>query len=84
LKVVIVYDISDTLLRDKLAKELFLYGFRVQKSVFEANINKYQLKKLKMLANRYSTDEDKVAIYSYTDVTRYGDLEIIKNNDLIF
>jgi len=84
LNVVVVYDISNTILRNKLAKELFLYGFRVQKSVFEADLNKIELKKLKLMASCYSNDTDKVSIYTYTKVLRYGTVEIIEQNSLIF
>jgi len=43
----ISYDISSTKARNKVVKLLESYGFRVQKSVFEVQLNKRQYKILK-------------------------------------
>ncbi len=43
----ISYDISSTKARNKVVKLLESYGFRVQKSVFEVQLNKRQYKLLK-------------------------------------
>jgi CRISPR-associated protein Cas2 len=47
MKIVICYDISDTKRRNEVAKILEGHGYRVQYSVFECELNKEQLKRLK-------------------------------------
>ncbi len=59
----IIYDIVDNKKRLKLTKLLLGYGFRIQKSAFEAVISK---KKYKELLNRfpmYATPEDSIRVY---------------------
>lgn len=61
--VLIIYDIADNKRRLKLAKLLLGYGFRIQKSAFEAVIAK---KKYKELLNRlpaYASSEDSIRVY---------------------
>jgi len=53
LKVVIIYDISDDKSRYKLAKNLLRYGIRTQQSVFEADINKNELKEIEKIIDKY-------------------------------
>ena len=83
-KIVIIYDISDDILRTKFAKELMKYAVRVQFSVFEAEVNKKEYSAIENLARKYSKNDDKVAIYETLDVIRYGDIEYIENYELIF
>jgi CRISPR-associated endonuclease Cas2 len=84
MNVVIVYDIKSDRLRTKLAKELFLYGIRTQYSVFEADVNKFELKKLYKIVERYSIDDDRVAIYEiHSDIKRFGKAQYIDEYDLI-
>ena len=81
----IVYDISDDKLRNKLAKELFRYGIRTQLSVFEAEADKNELKKIELLAKKYSEGKDKVSVYEISqEIKRFGDIKFIDSNDLIF
>jgi len=84
LKVVVVYDISSDKLRNKFAKELFRYGLRVQYSVFEAEVTKKEFKKLEDLAYKYSNEDDKVSIYEFLDIQRFGSVELLNSSDLIF
>ena len=46
IKIVVVFDISSDKNRTNIAKELFRYGLRTQKSVFEAEVNKNELQNL--------------------------------------
>ena len=82
--VAIIYDIKNNTKRTKLANELFRYGIRVQKSVFEADITKKEYSKLQDIAYKYSDDEDKVSIYEILSTKRFGDIEYIENFDLIY
>jgi CRISPR-associated endonuclease Cas2 len=79
-----MYDITDDKLRTKFAKELMRYLYRTQFSVFEGTITKNELIYIEDLAFKYSNDDDKVTIYQFLDVKRYGDVEYITNYDLIF
>jgi len=84
MNVVIVYDIKNDKLRTKLAKELLYYGIRTQYSVFEAEVNKRELKKLYALAEKYSLDDDRVAIYEiHQKIQRYGTAEYLDEYTLI-
>ena len=50
--VVVCYDISSNKLRNKIAKYLWKYGIRVQKSVFECEIEKKDYKLMKEELNK--------------------------------
>ena len=83
MNIVIVYDISDDKLRTKLAKELMRYAVRTQYSVFEAEVTKKELIAIENLAIRYSKNNDKVTIYEFLDIKRFGNIEYIENYALI-
>jgi len=84
MNVVVVYDIKSDRLRTKLAKELLYYGIRTQYSVFEAQVNRHELKKLYKIVDRYSIDDDKVAIYEiHNDIKRFGTAQYLEEYDLI-
>lgn len=63
----ICYDIVDTMKRAKLADILTDYGIRVQKSVFEALLNKDELAVLLKLAEPYITLDDTLRVYELTN-----------------
>ena len=71
-RVLIIYDITDDRHRLKLSKYLSSFGTRVQKSAFEAKLNKKQYIKLITGLERLICKEDNVRIYK-----RYEDSEII-------
>ena len=59
----IIYDIADNKKRVRLAKLLQGYGFRIQKSAFEAVITKKKYKKLLEELSPYGNGEDSVRVY---------------------
>ena len=61
--VLIIYDIVDNSRRTKLAKFLQGYGFRVQKSAFEALISHSLYTKLLREIEKFVTKEDSIRIY---------------------
>ena len=64
LYVLIIYDIVDNKKRIRFAKMLNGYGFRVQKSAFEAMISKALYKKiLKEIPKYIDPKEDSVRVY---------------------
>lgn len=84
--VLIIYDIIDNKRRLKLAKLLNGYGFRVQKSAFEAKISKKLYRKLKKEIESYASSEDSIRIYKIVgkgQVFCYGKGENIEANDII-
>lgn len=60
---VIVYDISNQKQRNRTVKFLEGFGYRVQKSVFEAWLNERQLLKLCSGLDRLLAPDDHVKIY---------------------
>ena len=59
---VVAYDITNNKARNKIVKILESYGFRVQKSIFEIEINKTQFLRLKKSFNywlEYAKDKYK-------------------------
>lgn len=73
--VLIIYDIIDNKQRVKLAKFLQGYGFRIQKSAFEAVITKKKYHKLLEEIKQFITSKDSVKIYKIIgkgQVTSYG------------
>jgi CRISPR-associated protein Cas2 len=61
--VVICYDITDDRRRNKVGKILEGFGSRVQKSVFECDLQLKHFEKLKQKLARVLRDEDSVRYY---------------------
>ena len=61
--VLIIYDIIENKKRLKLAKLLQGYGFRIQKSAFEAVITKKKYKELLKALSGYGSSEDSIRVY---------------------
>lgn len=86
-RVLIIYDISDDKARIKLSKYLSSYGTRVQKSAFEARVDRKQYLKLLEKLERFVCSEDSIRIYKFyenSEVITYGkDDEEIYNEIVI-
>lgn len=79
--VLVIYDIIDNKRRVKFAKEMSGYGFRVQKSAFEALIEEKLFIKLKREIPRLiDPEEDSVRIYR---MTGYGEVNLFGVNSKI-
>lgn len=61
--VLIIYDIVDNKKRLKLAKYLQGYGFRIQKSSFEALIKKDVYRKMLSGIGQFASEEDNIRVY---------------------
>jgi CRISPR-associated protein Cas2 len=62
--ILISYDIAEDKPRTRLAKKLLDFGPRVQKSVFEADVNTDELMKLKELLAKVDLEaEDSIRLY---------------------
>lgn len=61
--VLVIYDIVDNKRRLKLSKYLKGYGFRIQKSAFEAVIKDNVYRKMIKGLPEYVTDDDNVRVY---------------------
>ncbi|MCM1326304.1 MAG: CRISPR-associated endonuclease Cas2 [Bacteroidales bacterium] len=61
--VLIIYDITDNKKRLKLSKLLLGYGFRIQKSAFEAVITDKRYKELLERLPAYTSPEDSIRAY---------------------
>ena len=83
MKVVVVYDITEDKKRNLFAKELLMFGIRTQKSVFECDVTQKELEKIKKIAHKYTKKKDKVSVYEFLDVDRFGDVEYIEVDDYI-
>ena len=79
--VLVIYDIIDNKRRVKFAKEMSGYGFRVQKSAFEALIEENLFIKLKReIPKLIDPEEDSVRIYR---MTGYGEVNLFGVNSKI-
>lgn len=77
--VLIIYDIVDNAKRVRLAKTLGAYGFRVQKSAFEAIITRKKYDKMLTELKAYVNAEDSIRIYK---IVGKGQLQVLgKQND---
>ena len=84
--VLIIYDIVDNAKRVRLAKFLQGYGFRVQKSAFEALISFSLYNKLLREIGVYVDEEDSIRIYKIVgqgQVTILGKNEKVQDDDCI-
>ena len=61
--VLIIYDIVDNKKRIKLSKYLQGYGFRIQKSAFEALLRVDKYNKMISGLENYVTDDDNIRVY---------------------
>lgn len=61
--VLVIYDISDDKKRFKLVKFLQGFGFRVQKSAFEAMISKSVYRRLLQGLPEFISEEDSIRVY---------------------
>ena len=82
--IVIAYDIENDKKRNKLAKELLKYGIRTQKSVFECEINRKDLNKIKKIAKKFSYDTDLVSVYEIKEIDRIGNVDYLEIDDFVF
>ena len=84
--VLVIYDIIDNKRRIKLAKFLQGYGFRIQKSAFEALIPKKKYQKLLDNIPSYVGPEDSVRVYKIIgkgQVTAFGNQKSIEDDEII-
>ena len=83
----IIYDIVNNKRRVKMAKKMSGYGFRVQKSAFEAMIKPSLYSKLvEELPKLIDEKEDSVRIYRIVgsgEVTMFGVKKQVENEDII-
>lgn len=65
--VLVIYDIVDDRRRRKLVKFLMGYGFRIQKSAFEAVIKVSLYRKMLSEIGQYAAEEDNIRVYRIMD-----------------
>lgn len=79
--ILVIYDIVSNKRRVAFAKKMNGYGFRVQKSAFEAMISEKIYKKLLCeVPKLIDPEEDSVRIYR---ITGYGEVSLFGINDTI-
>lgn len=84
--VLIIYDIVDNKRRLKLAKMLQGYGFRIQKSAFEATISKRKYNELIERLPAYAAKTDSIKVYKIIgkgQITSFGMSMDIQDEDVI-
>ena len=84
--VLVIYDISDNKHRQKMAKYLESYGHRVQKSCFEARLNKKQYGEMLSGLEKRVREEDNLRIYqirSYEEIKLFGSKDYSMEEDVI-
>lgn len=73
--VLVIYDIANDKKRNKLARCLNKYGFRVQKSAFEGTIKRNLYGKLLDELKQFAEDNDSIRIYKLnndSEIVTYG------------
>jgi CRISPR-associated protein Cas2 len=84
--VLIIYDIEDNKRRLKLSKLLLGYGFRIQKSAFEAVISYRKYKELLSKLPKYASKNDSIRVYKIIgkgQVTSFGKQMNNEQDDII-
>lgn len=84
--VLIIYDITENKTRLKLSKLLLGYGFRIQKSAFEAVMTKKKYKELLEKLPAYTSSLDSIRVYKIIgkgQVVSFGRVEDNENEDII-
>ena len=83
----IIYDISDNKRRLKMVKLLENFGYRVQKSAFEALLDRQSLNKLKSQIPLCIQREGLVKIYylrGNSETFSWGDMKDIEDDEVLF
>ena len=84
--VLIIYDIISNKRRNKFAKLLKGYGFRVQKSSFETYITKQVFNKMIKEINKFADDTDTIRVYKILNknqVYLFGSNECLEGKKII-
>lgn len=85
--VLVIYDIVNNKTRTAFAKKMAGYGFRVQKSAFEALISRQKYNKLiSEIPMLIDPEQDSVRVYKMTgfgQVSLFGQSTTIENEDVI-
>ena len=84
--VLVIYDIAENKRRTKLAKTMKSFGFRVQKSAFEAHLSESKYNKLMSMLNPIVENEDSIRVYKIRGsgaVTVIGKEAVCENEDVI-
>ena len=85
--VLIIYDIVENKTRNAFAKKMAGYGFRVQKSAFEALISRQKYNKLMTeIPKLIDESKDSVRVYRMTgfgEVSLFGQSVTIEKEDVI-
>ena len=86
--IVVSYDIVDNNKRNRMANLLLDYGRRVQKSVFECDLNEKGLKQMTEEATKYIAKEDSLTIYHlcegcFPKIESYGRPRVNENAMII-
>lgn len=85
--ILIIYDIVGNSRRAAFAKKMSGYGFRVQKSAFEALVSERLYRKILNEIPQYiNKEEDSVRVYKivgYGEVTLFGSNISIENEEVI-
>lgn len=84
--ILIIYDIVNNAKRIKLSKYLEQYGFRVQKSAFEARMTQNKYQKLISEIGRYVDQEDSIRVYKlngYEEVKTWGEFKEVEDDEVI-
>lgn len=84
--VLVIYDISDNKHRLKMAKYLGRYGHRVQRSCFEARLNKKKYEEMVAGLEKIVEEEDNLRIYrirSYEEIRLLGSKDYSLEEDVI-
>ena len=76
--VLVIYDIIENKKRVKLAKLLLGYGFRIQKSAFEAELSEKKYEKLLEELRQFEDEEDSIRIYR---ISGRGQVTVIGKDD---
>ena len=82
----IIYDIVDNKVRTKFAKHLQGYGFRIQKSSFEAMIPRQKYEKLLREIPGFVSEADSVRVYRLTgrcNLIKYGRDDSVEPENVI-
>jgi len=85
--VLVIYDIIDNRRRQRLAKLLKGYGYRIQKSAFECLLTNRKYLKLVDEIEKLKEDDDLIKVYklhSDVEIRTYGDMKRVEEDEIIF
>jgi len=86
-QILVIYDVEENKVRNKIVRILESYGVRVQKSAFVCHVDDKRLSVMKSKLDKVIGESDSIRIYqirsSCFDITEFDDVQVYSSKTVI-